>query len=416
MRNLTLALVVSILSLAAAAQSPPTVMHTTEDYLFLLRGDRLLQFDIHSLELLKSVAIPSEGATPAPGSTLQPTAKPKTSRSAAAEKAASEMVKAGLDWLAAQQREDGSFPGDKNASTRTVHEVGVTGLAILAFLGDGNTLHEGPHRASVKRAVTWLREQQDPRTGQIGTPNCNEFIYDHAIASLALSEAYGLSDYKPLKANVQLALNYLESHRNPYGVWRYQPRDGDNDTSVTTWCAMALRSGQDFGLEVNPNSMQMVQVWVEQMTDPTTGRIGYNDRGGYSSRRVGAHSKEHPRENNEAMTAAGMVCLALAGESDADSGVRSLQEKLLSAKPPTWERGKVDEYAWYLGSLVSTGAGKAGQAAWNRSLIAACELGQRADGSFEPIGVWAQDGGPVYSTALLCLALEAQVRGGRLAR
>ncbi|MGE0143906.1 MAG: prenyltransferase/squalene oxidase repeat-containing protein [Planctomycetota bacterium] len=416
MRNLVRVLVVSLLSLAAVAQSPPTVMHTTEDYLFLLRGDRLLQFDIHSLELLKSVVVPGEEVTQPGGSTLRTTTKPKTVSSNASGTNAAEMVTAGLDWLAAQQREDGSFPGDKTASTRTVHEIGVTGLAVLAFLGDGNTLREGPHRASLKRAVMWLREQQDPKTGQIGTANCAEFIYDHAIAALALSEAYGLSESKSLKQNVQLALNYLESHRNPYGVWRYQPRDGDNDTSVTTWCTMALRSGQDFGLEVNPTAMEMVQAWVEQMTDPTTGRVGYTERGGYSSRRTGGHSDTHPRENNEAMTAAGMLCLMLVGERDAAEPVSSAQEKLLMAKPPEWASGKVDEYAWYLGSLVAPSLGTKSRSAWNSSLLAACKRGQRADGSFEPIGVWAQDGGPVYSTSLLCLALETQIRLGRLSR
>ena len=70
-------------------------------------------------------------------------------------------------------------------------------------------------------------------------------------------EAYGLSNYRVLKKNAQLAINYLERHRNPYGVWRYQPRDGDNDTSVTGWCVLAYKSARDFDLEVNQTALQL---------------------------------------------------------------------------------------------------------------------------------------------------------------
>jgi hypothetical protein len=35
----------------------------------------------------------------------------------------------------------------------TTHDVGVTGLALLAFLGDGNTMRSGPYRDVVKRGV-----------------------------------------------------------------------------------------------------------------------------------------------------------------------------------------------------------------------------------------------------------------------
>ena len=75
--------------------------------------------------------------------------------------------------------------------------------------------------------MKWLRLQQAP-SGLCGTAASHDFIYDHAIASYAMCEAYGLSNYKLLRKIAQGGINYLESHRNPYACWRYQPRDNDN--------------------------------------------------------------------------------------------------------------------------------------------------------------------------------------------
>ena len=45
----------------------------------------------------------------------------------------------------------------------------------------------------------------------------------HAIEKMVRSR------YLLLRNPVQRGLDYLESHRNPYGVWRYQPRSGDGE-------------------------------------------------------------------------------------------------------------------------------------------------------------------------------------------
>ena len=96
-------------------------------------------------------------------------------------------------------------------------------------------MRTGPYRDNVKRAMAWLRGQQDPKTGLIGTNNSVSFIYNHSIATLAMVEAYGLSGHKSSKKSAQRAIDYLEWHRNPYAVWRYQPRDGDNRLSYVVF-------------------------------------------------------------------------------------------------------------------------------------------------------------------------------------
>src|SRR5690606_39125330 len=125
---------------------------------------------------------------------------------------------------------------------------------------------------------------------------------------------YGLSDYKLLRANAQRAIDYLEWHRNPYGVWRYQPRDNDNDTSVTGWCVMAYVSAKEFGLDINEQALRQAETWFEAVTDPATGRTGYTERGGLSSRLAGEIGERFPREFNEAMTGLAVFCRVLLGQ------------------------------------------------------------------------------------------------------
>jgi hypothetical protein len=79
-----------------------------------------------------------------------------------------------LAWLATHQSPAGNFdveafdrqcartaaadqpPGDGLGKG---HDVGMTGLALLAFLGAGNTPREGKYADNVQRGVTWLPSQ-----------------------------------------------------------------------------------------------------------------------------------------------------------------------------------------------------------------------------------------------------------------
>jgi hypothetical protein len=57
---------------------------------------------------------------------------------------------------------------------------------------------------------------------------------------------------------------------------------------------------------------------------------------------------------------------------------------------------------------------------WHRALTPAVIATQRRDdnfnGSWDPVGVWGEDGGRVYATALMVLTTEAQFRYTRLVR
>lgn len=66
-------------------------------------------------------------------------------------------VNLGLKWLAQQQAPSGEW--------RDAHAVGVTGLALLAFLGAGHTHRAtGPYQDTVQRGVDWLRHGVTDKT------------------------------------------------------------------------------------------------------------------------------------------------------------------------------------------------------------------------------------------------------------
>ncbi|MBI5852974.1 MAG: hypothetical protein HZB39_18340 [Planctomycetes bacterium] len=337
---------------------------------------------------------------------------------------ASAALQLGLAWLAAHQSEDGRWDADGfmahdvegrppcDGRGRATHDVGLTGLALLAVLSNGSTMRFGPYRNVVKKGVMWLREQQDATSGLFGAASSNEFVYDHAIATLAMVEAYGLSDYKLLKRNAQAGLDYLERHRNPFLVWRYQPRDGDNDTSVTAWCSLACVAGKHFKLDVSASAFDTTRTWLDQMTDPATGRTGYTERGGFSSRRTGDHATRFPRERGECMTAVALALRPQLGGAPLPEAFADRQRARLAAKLPAWrtEDGSIDEIYWLFGTMAHAPLDDARAEAWRRAVLAALGSSQRDDGNFrgswDPIGVWGEDGGRVFSTALACWTLK----------
>ncbi|MCU0866434.1 MAG: caspase family protein [Planctomycetes bacterium] len=338
-------------------------------------------------------------------------------------------IEAGLRWLKDHQDEDGKWDCDgfmkhDDAASKicdgqgnAMHDIGVTGLALLAFLGDGSTIRSGPHKEVIKNGVTWLREQQQ-ENGLFGTNASHDFVYDHAIAAYAMCEAYGLSGLETLRPTAQNAIDYLESHRNPYSVWRYQPRDNDNDTSVTGWCIMAYASADSFGLEIDREAMKMCAQWLDQVSDPS-GLHGYTRQGEVSARKPGDHAVRFPTDKGHAMTAVGLLCRMFMGQHPEDEPVMNAAAGLLLDRPPVWDDagGSIDHYYWFHATHALFQMGGRRWSRWQGWLGPAVAGRQHLDqakqnlyGSWDPKCVWSEDGGRVAATALLVLTLEAPHR------
>ncbi|HZN39479.1 MAG TPA: prenyltransferase/squalene oxidase repeat-containing protein [Planctomycetota bacterium] len=411
-------------------------MLATRRFLFVVHDGVLHQFDINTLKLLRSVRLGAEPSAPvAEPPPREPVAVAPVRRPAARAEpevnvspaAMTKVAANAVAWLVRHQDEDGRWDAegfmkhDKEGAAcdgagNPTYDVGVTGLGLLALLAEGNTVRAGQYRENVLRAVRWLQEQQQ-ENGLFGTNAGADFIYGHAIATYAMCEAYGLSDHRPIKPVAQKGLDYIASHRNPYGVWRYQPRDNDNDSSVTTWCVLACASGNFFGLQVDPAALKAASVWFDSVTGPD-GHAGYLKVGDLSSRRAGAE-KRFPPELGEAMTAAALLCRYSLGRTPEQSAVMELSANLLASKPPCWDQaqGSIDEYYWYFGTKALWHAGGRQWAEWQRKLGDALIKTQRRDGNFagswDPVGVWGETGGRLYTTALLALAAQTAGRARR---
>lgn len=340
-------------------------------------------------------------------------------------------IASALRWLSIHQDDDGRWDCDGFSKHDPVddkcdgpggalYDVGVTGLAVMAFLGDGYTdrgsKRDNPYASHVRMGLRFLIIQQDEE-GCVGSRASQHFMYNHALAAAALCEAYGTTRNPRYRKPATEAVKFILKSRNPYMGWRYEPRAGDNDTSVTSWCVDVLARARAAGIEIaKPDytaAMSGARAWLDKMTKPATGRTGYNFAGSPPARPEGLQDKFTP-ELSEAITAAALMARFHTGQSPKDAVVTKGIGLLLN-RPPVWnpDSGQIDMYYWYWGTRALHEVGGQVWRRWETSLSRALLRSHHGPGSgsrtgsWDPLGPWARDGGRVYSTALMALTLQA---------
>ncbi len=343
-------------------------------------------------------------------------------------------VDLGLRWLADHQdvATDGKWDCDDfgkhdpvadrcDGPGGALYDVGVTGLALLAFLGAGYTDRgDGPFVANVRGGLRYLMSMQDD-DGCFGSRSSQHFMYNHAIATLAITEAYWMTRNPRYRKPAQDGLDFISRARNPYLAWRYEPRGGENDTSVTGWMVMALKSGMFAGLAIDPDAFEGARQWVDKMTDPEFGQVGYNMPGGAVARPEGLQDR-FPPEKSQAMTAAGILTRIFLGEDPRTSEMIRKGANLCLERLPTWnpDDGSIDMYYWYYATLALFQVGGPPWKKWNESMVPAIVKSQHPrgqgarTGSWDPIDPWGRDGGRVYATACMVMCLEVYYRYDRV--
>ena len=363
-------------------------------------------------------------------------------------------VARGLEWLKDHQSPNGFWDADgfmyndiyedqaaSDGAGNPVNDVGLTGLALLAFLGNGNTMNSGEYQTSLTAGTTWLLDiQQD--NGLFGDEAGNSTLYNQSIATMALGEAYYFSNLSPqLKRPMTSAVNLIVKARNPYGAWRYDlVPDGGNDTSITGWMVFALKTAKETDVAIDKAAFDGAEVWFDTMQDKNTGRVGYSwsgDGGGVGSlpSRPSNYVDKFPAEKSESLTA--VALLSRIFMTDANKVKRwsdhpnydmlKKQADLIASKPPIWDEadGSIDMYYWYYGTFAMNQWGGKHWKGWRKAIEAALIPNQRTEnpndnfyGSWDPAGPWGEEGGRVYSTAICTLMMEvyyryAQVVGAR---
>ena len=351
-------------------------------------------------------------------------------------------VEDALRWLAAHQSPNGGWEAagfDRwcdglplgDAATRpdglgkALYDPGVTGLALCAFLGAGYTNRgQSPFARTVSNGLRYLKNIQDPE-GCFGPRSTQQYIYNHATAALAMVEAYGMTGSPIFKGSAQRALDFIALARNPYFAWRYGIKPGDNDTSVSGWMMMALKSamlvnkaavkrGKPAPLTVDESAFDGLRAWLDKVTDPDYGQVGYVQRGGGSARPQELVDR-FPSDKSEAMTAVGVLARCFMGETARKSAIIQKGADLMAKLPPTWNKtdGSIDMYYWYYATLAMFQVGDKHWDLWRKAMEKSMIETQRKDtdfcqykGSWDPVGPWGLDGGRVYSTAIMALCME----------
>ena len=294
--------------------------------------------------------------------------------------------------------------------------VAVTGFATLAFLGHGNTHLAGDFRRTVKMALEYLIRHQDGE-GWIGREGgVDEWIYNHAIATMALCEAYAMTQDPWLEEPCRKAVQCIINAQNPGLGWRYKPAGGDNDTSVTGWMVLALKGAKNAGIPVPETTWQGALNWFDRCFNPADGHTGYQSKFDRGSVIPGVNDMY---ERLPTMTSVAVICRIFCGQPRKDrrvkKGVELVMKHLPQWNPARDPKGlKIDMYYWYYATYAMFQFGGPLWDRWNKAMKEALLKSQRrggcADGSWDPVGKWGMVGGRVYSTALNALTLEIYYR------
>src|SRR5579862_6235833 len=346
-------------------------------------------------------------------------------------------VIAALRWLARHQGPDGgwgaeSFRGQCRSSAcggpgERDYDTGVTGLSVLAFLGAGySQLSQDVERDPVfpeqelafgqvvKKGLQYLLSHQDPE-GCVGERGM-KYMYNHCVAALALSEAYGMTGSQPLKEPAQKAIDFLIAAQNPGKGWRYSAKCLDNDTSVSGWAIMALKSAEMSDLAFPSSAYEGALGWLNEVTDGANGypRAGYNMKGTW---KVYVPGKNEQFDHHESMSAVSVMSrIFIQKKKTNEMG----SVNLLVSDLPEWKPSKIDFYYWYYASLALfqyDGPDGGLWRKWNEPMKNTLVPSQHTkkdgclNGSWDSErDRWGAEGGRVYGVAINALTLEVYYR------
>lgn len=352
-------------------------------------------------------------------------------------------VELALEWLAHHQDADGRWnagtkkyrgddsvvsgevnftlhcpPGDVCSGECYYHEAdtAMTGLALLAYLGAGytHTPSDGKHALTIAKGLQFLLRSQK-EDGDLRGESRAVGMYCHAMATLALCEAYGLSQDVRLRDPAARAVGFLAKSRAADGLsWRYKPGETSGDTSLLGWAILVFRAADEVGL-TTPASMRAGALgWLNLVSaGEKKGLAVYRpNEGPYG----GASGYVAGRNMTPTMTAEAWACRQVLGVGGPSAASDEAAEYLMRNKP---DRSKLNLYYWYYGTLAMHTRGGADWDTWNTqvrdSLVGLQQTDGHQAGSWDPAdskSAYDLRGGRIYTTALAAMTLEVYYRYG----
>ena len=329
----------------------------------------------------------------------------------------------GLRWLADHQAADGSWSLDgygkvskecdcKVASEKEVDKNDTAAIAfgLLPFLGAGVTPHKAPESPQVlssytdnvtRGLVALIKNQTTSKDDNNG--NLGGGMYAHALGTIALCEAYALTNDQDLRIPAQKAVRYLvNAQHGGTGGWGYG-RVQEGDTSVVGWVFLAIRSGQMSGMLINARVLEL----AERFLNSTAAGPEDLKRSRY------AYKPGQPAKLS--LTAAGLLSRQYLGwtpnRPELPAGAAYLMENL----PPVGAGNVGPSYYYYYATQVLHHLEGKNWDYWNHRmrdhLIRTQEKEGHKKGSWSPDGSdWGSRGGRLYTTSLSLLTLEVYYR------
>jgi len=352
-----------------------------------------------------------------------------------------ETALAALRWLARHQEPDGHWDSAKYGAVDpsmapSKVDAGVTGLALLAFLGAGYThVDKSEFQDTVKRSIGWIKNLTVKLNAKAGMPGSvrdpddiyYSRMYAQGICTMAIAEAYGMTNDPALRKLAQDMVDYVAAAQAPYFGWRYDPSKGQDiggDMPMTGWQVMALKSAKIAGLTVDPRAFEGAMKFVEADTIDEYGReVGYMLTSTKDKPAMGAGGWDNT------CAVAALIRLYL-GQPPTDKPVRGagdhISERLFTSE--TFNTAAPFYYAYY-STLVMFQLGGDYWARWNEAMKKALISNQRTAADGENNGSWdpypkgfagggshvvellgAMRGGRVMSTAMGAMMLEVYYR------
>jgi hypothetical protein len=307
-------------------------------------------------------------------------------------------VERGLAWLAAHQWADGGWRFNHRegpCAGRCSHHgtnhstTAATGLALLAYLGAGDTHRDGDHQEVVAKGLSYLRSRIVPSSR--GADLQEGTMYGQGIATLALCEAYALTNDPDLRGPAQQALDFIASVQHPLGGWRYFPGQ-PGDTTVLGWQLMALQSGRLAGLQTSQHTFDRAQEFLDRVQSDQGAAYGYQIGG-----------------DQPTPSAVGLLCRMYHGWPRSDARLQLGVERLAARGPD-----EHDLYFTYYATQVLHHFDGPQWETWNGHLRDRLVANQATEG--HEAGSWytadyhTTTGGRLCDTALAIMILEVYYR------
>ncbi len=305
-----------------------------------------------------------------------------------------QMNKRGLAYLKASQNPDGSWSGGQSGP-------GVTGICVMAMMASGEDPDFGPYAKNIRKALQNIIANQSGTTGHIAGLGHGP-MYHHGLATLALSEAYGVVNERLLwqgsdvpaeqRRSIGQALEravrciLTSQKKNPWKAWRYSPNSDDADTTVSGTVLMGLLGARNAGIEV-PNGAIDDAISFFKVNTMADGNVSY--------RPTESHGIGLTR------TAIATLVYAIAKRKD------SMEYRLAAKSIKTRMDQDVTDHPfycrYYMAQALFQSDVKAWRA-WNRRTVKTLQTMQATDGSF------SSSHGKPYGTGMSLLALALNYR------